>query len=191
MTSEGRSSKNPSELFEILRTDDADLRGSGIEISIRENQRHRRHLRSLFDQRRRRVSVSPQIMNRYPSANISGICVPCWAPGMSDGDLDTRRVTAYFFRVIKTFADRRTQELYMTGQSKRFPPEIANRAKRKLEYVDLAVSLDDLKVPPGNKLHRLERERKGQYAIAVNDQWRICFRFVDGDAFDVEITDYH
>jgi toxin HigB-1 len=93
--------------------------------------------------------------------------------------------------VIKTFADRRTQELYTTGRSKRFPPEIANRAKRKLEYVDLATSLDDLKVPPGNKLHQLERDRQGQHAIAVNDQWRICFRFIDGDAFDVEIIDYH
>ncbi len=64
---------------------------------------------------------------------------------------------------------------------------------RKLEYIDLATGLDDLKVPPSNRLHELEleRERKGQYSIAVNDQWRICFRFVDGDAYDVELTDYH
>ena len=62
---------------------------------------------------------------------------------------------------------------------------------RKLEYVDLATSLDDLKVPPGNRLHALKDDRKGQHAIAVNDQWRICFRFVDGDAYDVEICDYH
>jgi len=60
-----------------------------------------------------------------------------------------------------------------------------------LEYIDLATRLDDLKVPPGNRLHALGRERAGQHAIAVNDQWRICFRFVDGDAYDVEITDYH
>jgi len=65
------------------------------------------------------------------------------------------------------------------------------RARRKLEYVDLAARLDDLKVPPGNRLHALERDRAGQYAISVNDQWHICFRFVDGDAYDVEITDYH
>jgi proteic killer suppression protein len=93
--------------------------------------------------------------------------------------------------VIKTFADRRTQELYTTGRSRRFPPDIAKRAKRKLEYVDLAKSLDDLKVPPGNRLHQLGWDRKGQHAIAVNDQWRICFRFFEGDAYDVEITDYH
>ncbi len=93
--------------------------------------------------------------------------------------------------MIKTFADRHTMELYETGKSKRFPPDIRNRAVRKLEYVDLATSLEDLKVPPSNRLHELERERKGQYSIAINDQWRICFRFVDGDAYDVEITDYH
>ena len=81
--------------------------------------------------------------------------------------------------------------MYETGKSKRFPPEIHKRALRRLEYVDLATGLDDLKVPPSNRLHELEREREGQYSISVNDQWRICFRFVDGDAFDVELTDYH
>ena len=93
--------------------------------------------------------------------------------------------------MIKTFADRRTQELYVTGRSKRFPADVAQRAARKLEYVDLATRLDDLKVPPGNRLHALEGHRKGQYSISVNDQWRICFEFIDGDAYDVEICDYH
>lgn len=93
--------------------------------------------------------------------------------------------------MIKTFADRQTRELYLTGKSKRLPPAIARRAARKLEYVDLASRLDDLKVPPGNRLHELDRDRKGQHSISVNDQWRICFRFVDGDAYDVEIADYH
>ena len=93
--------------------------------------------------------------------------------------------------VIKTFADRQTQALYSSGRSKRFPPDIARRATRKLEYVDLATCLDDLRVPPGNRLHPLGQDREGQYAISINDQWRICFRFIDGDAYDVEITDYH
>jgi proteic killer suppression protein len=93
--------------------------------------------------------------------------------------------------VIETFADRRTQELYETGKSKTLPPEIWKRAVRKLEYLDLATCLDDLKVPPGNRLHKLAKDRQGQYSISVNDQWRICFRFVDGDAYDVELTDYH
>ena len=93
--------------------------------------------------------------------------------------------------MIKTFADRHTWELCATGKSKRCPREIASRAMRKLEYIDLATCLDDLKVPPGNRLHRLERDRKGQHSIAVNDQWRMCFRFIDADAYDVEVTDYH
>ena len=93
--------------------------------------------------------------------------------------------------MIKTFADRHTQELYATGKSKRFPADIAKRAARKLEYVDLAIRLDDLRVPSGNRLHALEGNRQGQYSVSINDQWRICFRFVDGDAYDVEICDYH
>lgn len=93
--------------------------------------------------------------------------------------------------MIKTFADRDTQTLYLTGKSRRFPPDIARRAVRKLEYVDLAVRLDDLRVPPGNRLHALTGDRAGEHAIAINDQWRICFRFDDGDAYDVELTDYH
>ena len=93
--------------------------------------------------------------------------------------------------MIKTFTDRHTQELYAMGKSRRFPADVVKRAIRKLEYVDLATCLDDLKVPPGNRLHALTRERAGQHAIAVNDQWRICFRFKDGEAYDVEITDYH
>ena len=105
--------------------------------------------------------------------------------------LDKRHVTDYSRAMIKTFADRRTQELYATGRSKRFLPDVVRRAIRKLEYVDLAARLDDLKVPLGNRLNALERDRVGQHSISVNDQWRICFRFVDGDAYDVEIADYH
>ncbi len=100
-------------------------------------------------------------------------------------------VTRYTSPVIKTFADRRTQELYATGKGKRVPSDVAKRASRKLEYVDLATSLDDLRVPPGNRLHALSGDRAGQYSISVNDQWRICFRFVDGDAYDAEFCDYH
>ena len=93
--------------------------------------------------------------------------------------------------MIKTFADKRTQDLYETGRAERFPPDVAGRAARKLEYVDLASELDDLKVPRGNRLHTLKGDRKGQYSIAINDQWRICFRFENGDAYDVEVCDYH
>ncbi|HEX2768200.1 MAG TPA: type II toxin-antitoxin system RelE/ParE family toxin [Geobacteraceae bacterium] len=93
--------------------------------------------------------------------------------------------------MLRTFADKETLELYETGKSKRLPPDIRRRAMRRLEYLDMATGLEDLKVPPSNRLHELQRERRGQYSISVNDQWRICFRFEDGDAYDVELTDYH
>lgn len=93
--------------------------------------------------------------------------------------------------MIETFADQRTRDLFTTGRAKGFPSDVATRAARKLEYVHLATRLDDLKVPPGNSLHALKDDRKGQQSISVNDQWRICFRFLDGDAYDVEICDYH
>lgn len=107
------------------------------------------------------------------------------------GRVDRCHVWRYTFRVIKTFADRRTRELYENGTSKRFPSGVWERAVRKLEYLDLAMSVTDLKVPPSNRLHKLDRDRAGQYSISVNDQWRVCFRFEDGDAYDVELTDYH
>jgi toxin HigB-1 len=93
--------------------------------------------------------------------------------------------------VIKTFADKHTRQVYQTGKTRRLPPEVISRAVRRLEYINLASSLDDLKVPPSNKLHALRGDRAGQHAISVNDQWRICFLWEDGHAFDVEITDYH
>lgn len=93
--------------------------------------------------------------------------------------------------MIKSFADKQTKELFLTGKSKRLQPDMLRRAVRRLEYIDLAVCLDDLKAPPSNHPHALKGAREGQYAISINDQWRICFRFTEGDAYDVEITDYH
>ncbi len=93
--------------------------------------------------------------------------------------------------MIKTFSDKHTREFYTSGKSKRLPADLLRRAMRRLEYIDLATSLDDLKVPPSNRLPALKDDREGQYSISINDQWRICFRFKDGDAYDVEITDYH
>ena len=93
--------------------------------------------------------------------------------------------------MIKTFADKQTQQLYLTGKARRVPPEVAKRVARKLEQVNAAARVEDLKVPPGNRLHLLEGDRQGQYSISVNDQFRLCFRFADGDAYDVEFCDYH
>jgi len=93
--------------------------------------------------------------------------------------------------MIKTFADKETQQIFVSGKSKSLLPQLIRRAVRRLEYIHLAKTLDDLKVPPCNRLYRLKRDRAGQYSISINDQWRICFRFIEGDAYDVEITDYH
>lgn len=93
--------------------------------------------------------------------------------------------------MIKTFADKHTQQLYLTGKSKRLPADVIGRAVRRLEFVDLAASLDDLKVPPSNRLHALKGDRGEQWSISINDQWRIYFHWENGDAYDVEITDYH
>ena len=93
--------------------------------------------------------------------------------------------------MIKTFADKQTQQLYLTGKARRVPPEVAKRVARKLEQVNAAVRVEDLEVPPGNRLHLPEGDRQGQCSISVNDQFRLCFRFTDGDAYDVEFCDYH
>ena len=93
--------------------------------------------------------------------------------------------------MIITFADKHTRELFKTGRSKRLHPDLAKRAVRRLEYIHLATCLEDLRALPSNRLHLLHGTRRGQYAISVNDQWRICFRFLDGDAYVVECTDYH
>ena len=93
--------------------------------------------------------------------------------------------------MIKTFADKETRMVFLSGESKRLPSDILRRAVRRLEYLDWATSLGDLKVPPSNRLHALKGDREGQHAISINDQWGICFRFNDGDTYDLEITDYH
>ncbi|MBW2224231.1 MAG: type II toxin-antitoxin system RelE/ParE family toxin [Deltaproteobacteria bacterium] len=93
--------------------------------------------------------------------------------------------------MIKTFADKHTSDLFTNGKSRRLPPDVVRRAIRRLEYVHYATQLNDLRVPSSNRLHVLRGDRKGQHAIYIIDQWRVCFRFEDGDAYDVEVTDYH
>jgi proteic killer suppression protein len=93
--------------------------------------------------------------------------------------------------MIKTFADKETQRLFINGKLKGLPPDVIRRAIRRLEYIHWATSLNDLRVPPSNRLHALRGGREGQYSISINEQWRVCFRFVDGDAYEVQLTDYH
>ena len=92
--------------------------------------------------------------------------------------------------MVKSFADKETEQFWVTGRTGRPPPEIERRALRKLSAIDAADQLESLRVPPGNRLHALEGDRAGQDSTSVNDQWRICFRFDGGDAYDVEICDY-
>jgi toxin HigB-1 len=93
--------------------------------------------------------------------------------------------------VIRSFADRETERLFGRTPGRRFPPDLHRVMLRKLVQVDAAERLDDLRVPPGNRLEALKGDRRGQYSIRVNDQWRVCFRWRGGDAHDVEIVDYH
>lgn len=92
---------------------------------------------------------------------------------------------------IKTFKDKPTMALFLGLPVKSLPPALRRRAKSKLDQIDIAAVLDDLRVPPGNHLEALQRNRQGQHSIRVNEQWRVCFVWKDGDAFDVEIVDYH
>ena len=93
--------------------------------------------------------------------------------------------------VIRSFRDKDAERLFQRQPPRRFQAGLRRIAQRKLVMLDAAVSLKDLRVSPGNRLEKLTGDREGQYSIRVNDQWRICFRWHDGDAHDVEIVDYH
>lgn len=93
--------------------------------------------------------------------------------------------------MIKSFADKETEKVYDQVFSRKLPESIQRVALRKLIMIDNAQSLEDLRVPPNNRLEQLAGDRKGQYSIRINDQYRICFSFKANDCYDVEIVDYH
>lgn len=93
--------------------------------------------------------------------------------------------------MIRTFADKEAEKIWAGTPSRRLPADIQAVARRKLRMLNNAATLDDLRIPPANRLEALKGDRKGQHSIRINDQWRICFRWSDGDAQDVEIVDYH
>ncbi len=93
--------------------------------------------------------------------------------------------------MIQSFADQVTENLFRTRRSRHLPPDIQRVGLRKLLQLNAAVELAFLRVPPGNRLEKLKGSRSHQHGIRINDQWRICFVWRDGHAFDVEIVDYH
>jgi len=93
--------------------------------------------------------------------------------------------------MIKTFRDNETEKIFNRLVSRKLPQNIQHLARRKLVILDAATELNTLRVPPGNRLEALKGDRKGQHGIRINEKWRICFRWKAGDAYDVEIADYH
>ena len=93
--------------------------------------------------------------------------------------------------MIRNFSDRETERIWNGVRSRRLPSDIQSAALRKLRMLNQARRLDDLRVPPGNRLEQLRGDRRGQFSIRINDQWRICFRWTDGGPTNVEIADYH
>ena len=106
--------------------------------------------------------------------------------------LDNNNAARYYSaNDIKTFADKETEKLFQRHSSLSLPTDIQRKARMKLEILDAAEKLDDLKVPHGNRLEKLSGDREGQHSIRINQQWRICFQWKNGDCYDVEIIDYH
>lgn len=93
--------------------------------------------------------------------------------------------------MIRSFRQRDTERLFRRELVKKLASDVRRVALRKLLLLDAAESLEDLRVPPGNRLEKLAGDRAGEYSIRINDQWRVCFRWKDGDVHDVEIVDYH
>ena len=93
--------------------------------------------------------------------------------------------------MIKSFRSKDTEKLFLRGKSQKIPSEIIKTSLRKLDYLNAAKNLNDLKVPPGNRLEQLKGNLSGKYSIRINEKYRIVFNFEDGNAYDVEITDYH
>jgi proteic killer suppression protein len=93
--------------------------------------------------------------------------------------------------MIRSFREKETESVFLRERVKKLAHPLQRAALRKLAILDAAESLDDLRVPPGNRLEKLVGDREGQHSIRINDQWRVCFRWSEGDAYEVEITDYH
>lgn len=93
--------------------------------------------------------------------------------------------------MVRSWADDEAEKLFNRQRSRNLPADLQRVALRKLLMLDAATTLEDLRVPPANRLEKLRGDREGQFSIRINDQWRVCFVWRDGHAYDVEIVDYH
>ena len=93
--------------------------------------------------------------------------------------------------MIKTFNSKEAEKIFARQRSRKLPQNMQQTAYRKLRMLNNAIDLNDLRIPPANRLEKLKGDREGQYSIRINEQWRICFDWIDGDALNVEIVDYH
>jgi len=138
-----------------------------------------------YETQRRSTSGSSRIRDTLSAG------VPCGLPPDRLLTLDVITDARYAHTVIRSFRGRDTERLSERQPVRRWSPELQRAALRKLRMLDAAERLDDLRVPPGNRLERLSGDRAQQHSIRINEQWRICFRWRSGDAYDVEIVDYH
>lgn len=139
------------------------------------------------DPKSRRLSAEPRVVS---SAGFRLGCTKFSSIGIPSLTQHIKRDTLWQHAVIKSFADEATAQLF-AGTCPRRWQYVRRSAERKLALLDAATSLEFLYSPPGNRLELLQGDRKGQHSIRINDQWRVCFTWKDGDAFDVAIIDYH
>lgn len=133
-------------------------------------------------QRNREVAAKPE---KAPHTGVIG------APLDSIITIDVINEIRYAHPMIVSFRDADAELLWQTGRSRRIPAILRNTAWKKLAILNAAIELDNLKVPPGNRLEALKGDRKGQHSIRINDQYRICFEWRDNSAHNIEIVDYH
>ena len=122
-----------------------------------------------------------------PAIGVVGVHMPCMELITIDGNNAER----YANGVIQRFAEKDTERVWQRVHVRKFGPDLQRIANRKLLILDAAETINDLRVPPGNRLEQLQGNRKGQHSIRVNDQWRICLTWTPAGPIDVEITDYH
>jgi proteic killer suppression protein len=135
--------------------------------------------------------MPPTIQNKHNRRDRAKILDGAGEQSKGLVTFDVNNATRYYSAVIRSFRDKETKKVFRRSVSRRLPQQLQRAALRRLLILDAAESLDDLRVPPGNRLERLSGKRSGQYSIRINRQWRICFLWKDGDALEVEIVDYH